>query len=447
MLARRGLGYNLVMPSLELPLERYAPSAERQIVRFRWLAVVYVLLIANGLTPHTANVGWFNWLAVTAVVYNGTLDLLLRHGFWRPWLPYLTASLDVLYCMVGSALTGGVASDIRYLYFLSPVTVALRFNLRTTCALSLADTLTFALLALPGGIAPVEWQAIGVFALSINFIALVVGILAEHVIRSRDHFEAMVSERTIELAAATAELRTANEHLRHLDQLKTDFLNTVTHELRTPLTAIRGYTEFLEDEVGGPLSPDQKTFTEQIRQGTARLQHLVDDLLDVARLEAGTLRLNLREADLRLKIEEVLKSLVPLAKAKGIELVSRIPEDLPPMRMDPERVGQILINLVGNALKFTPPGGKVRIEARVQPEEVRVAVSDTGVGIAPEHLPHLFEKFYRVDPSLTRETGGAGLGLSIVQSLVQAHGGSLGADSEPGAGSTFWFRLPRPEAE
>ncbi len=240
-----------------------------------------------------------------------------------------------------------------------------------------------------------------------------------------------------------AELSQANQHLQELDRLKGDFLNAASHELRTPLASIIGYSEFLEDGMGGPLTPEQQDYLQEIQHGAMRLQRLVDDLLDFARLEAGGYVLDRQDADLRDAISEVARSLVPQASAKGIDLCLELPETPLEVRMDPRRIEQVLLNLVGNALKFTPAGGTVRIGAHATDDGARVVVADSGIGIPEEQLPRLFEKFYQVDPSTTRSYGGTGLGLSIAKALVEAHGGAIGVESELSRGSRFWFTVPR----
>lgn len=230
--------------------------------------------------------------------------------------------------------------------------------------------------------------------------------------------------------------------LKEVDRLKGDFINAASHELRTPLTSIRGYAEFLEDAVAGPINLQQLAYVQQIQAGTERLQRIVDDMLDFARLEAGTFQLVPRGSDLAEVVRTEVASLAPQATNAQVSLEVRLPEAPLAAHFDPQRIGQVLLNLIGNALKFTPQGGRITVTAKRLGEHVQVAVTDTGIGIAEENLPHLFSKFYQVNPSLTREHGGAGLGLSITKALVEAHRGELGVESTPGLGSTFWFTLP-----
>ncbi len=239
-----------------------------------------------------------------------------------------------------------------------------------------------------------------------------------------------------------AELEALNTRLKEMDRIKSNFVNLVSHELRTPLSAVRGYAEFLEDRLGGPLTEEQATYVTEIQRGAQRLQALLDDLLDFARVDAGTFRLAREEIDLVALVGKTLESLRPLAVARQIALEGPKGEARLSLRADPGRVSQILVNLVGNALKFTPARGRVSVSVLALGAEARVEVDDNGSGIAPEHVPHLFERFYQVDSGNSRGSGGAGLGLPIAKALVEAHGGQIGVTSTPGIGSQFWFTLP-----
>ncbi|HEY9721191.1 MAG TPA: hybrid sensor histidine kinase/response regulator [Oscillatoriaceae cyanobacterium] len=236
------------------------------------------------------------------------------------------------------------------------------------------------------------------------------------------------------------ETRADLEAARELDHLKSQFVNAVSHELRTPITTIMGYAEFMEDRIGGELTAQQSEFVEQISASAKRLARLVDDLLDFARLEAGTFRLQLAESDFAAPINEVVESLKPQAEAAQITLEVALGGQPLLLRMDAQRIEQVLINLVGNAIKFTPPGGTIRLSARLEGGTLRCEVTDTGIGISPDDVPKLFQKFSQLESGARK--GGTGLGLSISKALVEAHGGHIGVKSQPGKGSTFWFTLP-----
>ncbi|HMB23137.1 MAG TPA: ATP-binding protein, partial [Anaerolineales bacterium] len=215
---------------------------------------------------------------------------------------------------------------------------------------------------------------------------------------------------------------------------------TVSHELRTPLTAIKGSMEGLMD---GVLPATQETY-EQIHAEADRLNRLVDDLQELSRVEARAYQLEFRPVEVPALVQTVTKRLIPQAESKHITLDLDLAPDLPALLADEDRLVQVLTNLTGNALQYTPEGGWVTIAARRTDHEVQVSVRDTGIGIPSEHLPHIFDRFYRADKSRSRRAGGgSGIGLTIARLLVEAHGGHLWAESAgEGQGSTFTFALP-----
>ena len=249
----------------------------------------------------------------------------------------------------------------------------------------------------------------------------------------RQRLEERVEDRT-------RELRAALEELQKLDQLKANFINAVSHELRTPLTAITGFAEFLEEGVAGQLNTEQQHFVRQILYGTERLLVLINDLLDYARMEAGRFSLARTAVELPAVVANVADSLMPLAMRSGLKIRNDLPPNLPEVDADPERVNQILTNLLSNALKFTPAGGEICLNARQVDDQVEIEVADTGIGIPNEALPKLFNRFFRVDPKTA--VHGTGLGLPITKGLIEAHGGHIEVQSEVGKGSRFRFTLP-----
>ncbi|MNS93019.1 Alkaline phosphatase synthesis sensor protein PhoR [compost metagenome] len=214
----------------------------------------------------------------------------------------------------------------------------------------------------------------------------------------------------------------------------------MAHELRTPLTSIVGYAEFLEDSLDGPEQADMLDYVHQIQLSTQRLQRLLDDLLDFALMEAGTFKLKPEPTDLAEKIREITESFRPQVAQAALKLELTLPEEPLTLVADAQRVGQVLTNFIGNAVKLTPGGGSVRVRALPTTERLRVEVADTGPGIHHEDIPRLFHRFSQLEGGFRR--GGTGLGLAISKGLIEAHGGRVGVESEPGRGSTFWFELP-----
>ncbi len=231
--------------------------------------------------------------------------------------------------------------------------------------------------------------------------------------------------------------------LQRIEQLRRQMVSDVAHELRTPLTNMRGYLEAMHDGVVQP-SPEM---IDSLRDEALLLGRLVDDLQELALAEAGQLELERQPVDLVEVVQQALCAFQPQAGSRGLALRAELPPTLPPVDADPQRVGQVLRNLIRNALAYTAEGGLVEVLAQARGAEVEVKVRDNGIGIAPEHLPYVFERFYRADRSRARSTGGAGLGLTIVKQLVEAHGGRVWVESEEGKGATFGFTLPVAQAQ
>lgn len=270
--------------------------------------------------------------------------------------------------------------------------------------------------------------------------------LAARLRAERDTARAYAHQLESEVERRLAELRQASaqqdelERFRELDRLKGQFVNAVSHELRTPLTSIVGYIEFMEDGIGGTLSAVQSDYVQQIRRSSRQLERLVDDLLDFARMEAGTFKLNLDLADLSAKIRHVADSLRPQVLDAKLHLEVEAPEGPLNALIDSQRIDQVLLNLLSNAIKFTPRDGVIRVRLSTEGAMARWEVEDTGIGICPSHHDKLFRPYSRIETGLGVK--GTGLGLSISKAIIEAHGGEIGVESLPGKGSTFWFRLP-----
>ncbi|MFL7891908.1 MAG: sensor histidine kinase [Anaerolineales bacterium] len=228
------------------------------------------------------------------------------------------------------------------------------------------------------------------------------------------------------------------EGLTRLEQLRQNMVTDVAHELRTPLSNVSGYLEALRD---GVVKPTPETIA-SVYEEAMLLNRLVDDLQELALAEAGQLKLVCQPVNIQQVINKAVQSLRTQALEKEIILITDIQDNLPLVSADAERMGQVLRNLLKNAIINTPVGGEIRIQAQVSDSKVEVSVQDNGMGISSEHLPYVFERFYRVDQSRARETGGAGLGLAIVKQLVEAQGGQVGIDSQVDHGTRITFTSP-----
>ena len=260
--------------------------------------------------------------------------------------------------------------------------------------------------------------------------------LFEKTWHTQQDLEKKVEERTRDLTRALNEVKIINNR-------KTDFVSSVSHELRTPLTSIKGYASILLTGKLGEPSPEIKDRLDKINRHSDELVHLVNGLLDIARIESGKVVMKREPLDLKSVIEKVSDLLSMQLKEKQIELSVGVPEDANTISADRNQIERVFINLIGNAIKFTPQKGKITINARKAQNMVQVDIADTGCGIPEEAQEKIFEEFYRVDNPINQETKGTGLGLTLVKNIVEAHNGKIWVKSKLGAGSTFSFTIPQ----
>ncbi len=249
-----------------------------------------------------------------------------------------------------------------------------------------------------------------------------------------------VARDVTELKQAQEDLIRAKEEAERSNKFKDQFLSTMSHELRTPLNAVLGFSDLLNEERYGPLNDRQRRYVTHIHTGGQHLLRLINDILDLSKIEAGRLQLAIESVLVKTSFDEVVDSLRPLADKKSQTLVRQASSDLS-VRADATRFKQMLMNLLGNAIKFTPQGGRIELAAQQLGEVVRVEVRDSGPGIPPEEQQRIFEAFYRLSQT-DKTPEGTGLGLAITRRLVELHGGYLGLESQPGSGSCFYFTLP-----
>jgi histidine kinase len=243
-----------------------------------------------------------------------------------------------------------------------------------------------------------------------------------------------------ELAQLAVYFNQMAENLNEVETMRRRLIGDVSHELRTPLTAIKGSMEGLMD---GILPPTDETF-QQVHAEAERLNRLVNDLQELSRVEAHAYQLDIRPVDATTLVRTVTKRLSPHAESKRITLDFELPPDLPHVLAGEDRAVQVLTNLTGNALQYTPEGGRVTIFAKRSSNKIQFSIRDTGIGIPPEHISHIFDRFYRVDKSRSRQAGGgSGIGLTIARALIEAHGGRIWVESAgERQGSIFAFTLP-----
>jgi signal transduction histidine kinase len=278
---------------------------------------------------------------------------------------------------------------------------------------------------------------------------------------TRDRLDQVIAQQILELQTAlleanqglekrvaerTSELEAALVKLTELNRLKANFVANISHELRTPLTQIKGYNSLLADGVLGALTAEQVEALAVTTRSIERLEQLINDLITYATASKGELTLNLQFVSVPALIARVVKKSLEKAQKREIALAVQASMDLPPAYADEEKLNWVLLQLVDNAIKFTPSGGRVTISANLNGRRILFAVRDTGIGIPLNRLGELFEAFQQLDGSPTRQYGGTGLGLALVRRIIEAHGAEISVDSQEGKGSVFSFALPQPPA-
>lgn len=368
---------------------------------------------------------------------------------WMAWryrrlvLPLSTLNIIAdVFLLTGTVYyTGGVLSPLVAVYFIEVAVMALLTNVGLTVTVLVGCFVFYSAMAIltQVGILPaveplattvvgMPNAALGVLLAIFAFSTLVPGLYVAFIVEQLRRSEERLSARAAELVEA--------------NRAKSEFTANITHELRTPLHGILGMGEILEEGVYGPLTPAQHEAVETMRRSARGLLEMIDSLLVLARAEALKLEVQRAPVDVAEVVSSVIATGRMVVGTRPLELLSEIATDLPPVQTDRQKLVQILVNLVGNAIKFTPDDGAVRIAARAEGQGVLVEVSDTGTGIAPEALAKIFEPYVQADGSPVREHGGAGIGLSVVRTLSDLLGIELSVESEVGKGSTFRLRLP-----
>jgi signal transduction histidine kinase/DNA-binding response OmpR family regulator len=261
-----------------------------------------------------------------------------------------------------------------------------------------------------------------------------------------NHMTSRLKENVEQLEESNLKLGAANEEMKELDRLKSDLLANVSHELRTPLTAIKGYTDYILERKLGPISEKQEKGLVVVQRNLDRLSKSINALLDFSRMDVGRISLNIQPFLLGTLVDLIHMSLRSELEKKGLSFRAELEPELPPIIADREKVSAVLENLIINAIKFTPEGGSIAVSAARRPGAARpsaeIRVADTGVGIPPDQIGKVFNRFHQVDGSSTRRFGGVGLGLAIVKSILEAHGATIEVESQPGRGTAFRFVLP-----
>jgi signal transduction histidine kinase len=426
--AARGLwrGPDGLTPPLQL---------EWRFVVIRWIGI---LLIAPGfllleLPPSSLLLAYA--ALGGAALYNLMIARAIRRRLAHHKVGVLTAigdSLMTIFVLV--AVGGGFGSPLALNFFIIVVSVAMRFGYVPSLLTTLLFAAVNATLNLYAG-RPIEAN----FFFRSAFLVLV-ALLASYLVEQGRRDQAALRASNDELRRAYGDLAVAHQELLEIDEMKSCFIANVSHELRTPLTSVLAYSELLLT-YDDPPPETRREFLEIIHAESERLTRLINEVLDISKIESGQLELRRDVVDLRSLIAASARSCRQMMKARGLAFELDVPERLPHVLGDADRLQQVVANLLSNAMKFTP-AGTIRLVARDEGNTILIAVRDTGIGIAPEDQARVFEKFHQVGNIMTSKPSGTGLGLAICRELVNAHGGRIWLESTPGAGSAFLVSLP-----
>jgi signal transduction histidine kinase len=403
------------------------------------IVLAFVLYGAFGvldrwIVPDIVETAWLIRYAVVCPLCVVLLALSFTPAFER-WMQAALASLyliGVFGIIVMIALAKPPGSDLYYAGLLLGMTfgfTVLRLQFARATALTLVLCALYEVSAIWLGDAPLRILVNNNFFL---LSALVLGVLGGYNIEL--HIRRDFLQRR-EIEDKSRALEAANRH-------KSEFLANMSHELRTPLNAIIGFSEVLRERLFGELNEKQAEYVADIQSSGQHLLSLINDILDLSKVEAGRMELDVARFDLRQALANTLVLIRERATRRGVQLALEVEDGIGEYRGDERKLKQIMLNLLSNAVKFTPEGGRVSVLARRVDGELRIAVRDTGVGIAPEDQAALFEAFSQVGPDRARRDEGTGLGLALTRRLVELHGGAIRVESEPGKGSCFSFSLP-----
>lgn len=407
-----------------------------------FLAAVFLglALFANlqGLVPWSP---WFYALVVTKLGSNTAAWLSLKKNFLALEISGVNVAVDLLVMTGAIYLTGGVLSPLLAIYVIEISVIALLTNLGTTLLVALSTIVLYAAMAilvhvqiLPAWPPPVAWSrgvTTGYVVTALAYAAFVLGVptfYTASILRQLNRQQRALERRT--------------EQLIEAGRQKSQFMANITHELRTPIHGILGLVGLVEEGIYGPVTDKQTDAMRDVKLSAKNLLRLIDDLLELSHADAGKLEFVPSDVDLLEVMEGVVSSVRWMLGTKPLDVSLDVAAGLPSIRTDRGKLVQVVLNILANAVKFTPEGGSVAVSARRDDDHVVVVVKDNGVGIAPAELLHIFDEFRQVDGTASREFGGVGLGLALVKKLCDVLGGSVHAESEPGVGSTFTVTLP-----
>jgi len=419
-------------PELARDLQR-----EWRLVAIRWPAILFVGIALPFV--HLAPPRLFTAYLVlcVATIYNAGLTLAFRRWPWLIRRGYVSNLADAGLNLAMIWIAGGFETPFYFVIYTVTIAAAIRYGYGPALAMALlfvgCDLATIVLTMRSPDAA---------FLFRSGFLcltAVLAGLLHEQARRA----EAALEHRVVELQHAYSDLAVAHQELLSVDEMKSTFLANVSHELRTPLTSILAYSELLFNF--RPEEDEAVEFAHIINQESERLTRLVNDVLDLAKMESGQMQFRMTGIDVSALVRDVARVFGPLVKEHNLRFACAVEDDLRCIS-DGDRLVQLLTNLLNNALKFTA-SGSIELRAVSQDDQILISVSDTGIGIAPDHQARIFEPFQQVGDTLTSRPKGTGLGLAICRDIVEQHHGRLWVESSPGEGSAFWVALPLESSE
>ena len=278
-----------------------------------------------------------------------------------------------------------------------------------------------------------------------ELLSILAGQIGTAIENTKLYTELFGSHKELErrVAERTQELEKLNEELKNLNKMKSDFISAVSHELRTPLTSIKGYASILMAGKLGDVLPAQKERLEKIDKHSNSLVHLINNLLDIARIESGKVQMDMKDISLKEILDSIVDIITPQVKEKNVSLKVTSNTKFDKIKADQIQLERALLNLLSNAVKFTPEKGRVLIDIQEKDNDIQFSIEDTGIGIPPQDIPKVFQEFFRADNALDQKIKGSGLGLSLVKKIVEAHKGKIWFNTELGKGTRFTFTLPK----
>jgi len=429
------------------------------LINIRWVATTFpYLMFVVAAQRGEIHIGFFEIIPLIEYVFNIFYIIMVWLKKCLRFIAYFQLIVDLLLITTVVHITGGLGSwfDI-FIYFIIIIASRALLSLRASIIfaglssilytsviglefLEILPARTIAKVELPLT-KNVEYFMTSVIVRIVFFfwIAIIAGHLAD-IIRRR-------TEELMETRIKSEILERTNKELKELNDMKSEFVSTVSHELRTPLSTMKGFLSLLLDEIPGKINKEQSEFLTIINENINRLSRLINNMLDLSRMESGRMELNRNVININAVAEEVIKSLQTQANEKNILIKNLLPSDLSSVYADTDKILQVMTNLVDNAIKFTPKGGQVTIEGKMVNNQVQISIIDTGIGIAQENLSLIFEKFKRVELPTTPQVRGSGLGLSICKAIIEMHHGKIWVESKVGEGSNFTFSLPKYDEE